>query len=599
MFLSFIVPLYNEEKRIVRSLQEILVFQKELPCQNEWIFVDDGSFDSTERLAREVLGGTPYQWIRFPSNQGKGRAVQKGMLEARGDYLFFIDADLSILPAEYILLLTELQKGYDVAIGSRALQDSRVLVHQSWLREKMGKIFNLIARAFTFKEIRDSQCGFKAFRREVAHELFSLQKIKGFSFDAEILYLAQKKGYRIAEVPVTWKNFPYSRVHILKDSIRMFIDVIRIPWIHRLKPRPPRLINPLLAAVAVCLALALGEATLRSFGSETPKPLPAPKENWVLVPERVWTEPHPLLGWYHQKNKKAVLKEKDFEVEIHTNSQGFRGVREYAPEKPPGTLRALVLGDSFSFGWGVRDEEVWTARLEAESGHLEMINLSVPGYGLDQMLVAFRTLGKGWEADRVFISVFPEDFWRSTRSFADTGHAKPYFSLSGKGELILHNVPVPPPRTLRSGQFPSLIEQGPLERILGQSILYRRLKRPLLKLGSDLGWVDPSLTEEWTIGQAILSELFREIRANRARPVLVIVPSETWANEKRVDTLRKSMLRLGQREGVDTIDLTPSFHQAIKSSSLGKYYFEGDHHWTPEGHRLAAELIRDYLEKRP
>lgn len=365
-----------------------------------------------------------------------------------------------------------------------------------------------------------------------------------------------------------------------------------------LKSRSPLSINLLLVAAAVCIALTLVEITLRDLGFEIPKPSSGPKENWAVVPERIWTEYHPVLGWYHQKNKKAVLKKGNIEVEIRTNSQRFRGVREYVLEKPPGMIRALVLGDSFSFGWGVRDEEVWTAQLEAKSPHLEMINLSVPGYGLDQMHMSFRTIGKEWGADYVFVTVFPEDFWRSTRSFADTGHAKPYFSLSGKGELVLHNVPVPPPQALRTGQFPSLIEQGPFEKLLMQSAIYRKLKRPLLKLGSNLGWIDPSLTDDWTIGQAILSELFREIREAGAKPVFVIVPSETWANEKRVDTLRKSMLRLGKREGVDTIDLTPPFHEATQKSSLSEYYFEQDRHWTPEGHRLAAELILDYLEKQ-
>lgn len=298
--------------------------------------------------------------------------------------------------------------------------------------------------------------------------------------------------------------------------------------------------NLVLLAGSIVVAFVVFEMGLRLFGEAEAKPLPEePRSAWALAPEQVWTEYHPALGWYHQKNKKAVLQKKGFEVEIHTNSQGFRGLKEYGSQKPPDITRAIVLGDSFSFGWGVRDEEAWTAQLELKSSRLEMINLCVPGYGVDQMLMAFRTLGKGWQADYVFVTVFPEDFWRSTRSFADTGHAKPYFTLSAKKELVLHNVPVPPPRTLRTNQFPPLIEQGPIERLMMHSMIYRKLKKPLLKLGSNLGWVDPDLTEEWRVGQAILRQLFQEIR-------------ETGAEE--------------------------------------------DHHWTAQGHVLVAEVIGSYLQ---
>ena len=231
--LSFVVPLYNEEKRIQKTIHEIIAFRGKLSYQNEWIFVDDGSKDATERLARRALGETPYRWIRLESNQGKGRAVQKGILEARGDYVLFSDADLSTPLPEFERLLQMLRDGYDVAIGSRSLPGSRVLVHQSWLRETMGKTFNLLARVLTFKRIRDSQCGFKAFRREVAQKLFSLQKISGFSFDTEIIYLAQQQGLKIAEVPVTWINSKDSKVRMIRDSFWMLVDLFRIRWLHR------------------------------------------------------------------------------------------------------------------------------------------------------------------------------------------------------------------------------------------------------------------------------------------------------------------------------------------------------------------------------
>jgi len=233
MKVSFIVPLFNEKKRIVKAVREISDFRRFFPYENEWLFVDDGSTDGTEALARQELGAMPYRWVRLESNQGKGRAVQRGMFEAEGDFLLFTDADLSTPLAESEKLLRTLKDGYDIAIGSRGLKESQVLVHQNWFRETMGKTFNGFARLLTFKEIHDSQCGFKAFRREAAKELFGLQKLSGFSFDAEILYLAQNLGYRIAEIPVTWVNSPDSRVRIVRDSLSMLRDLFRIRRLHR------------------------------------------------------------------------------------------------------------------------------------------------------------------------------------------------------------------------------------------------------------------------------------------------------------------------------------------------------------------------------
>lgn len=236
MKLSFVVPVYNEEKRIEPAIQGVLAFKKDLPHESEWIFVDDGSTDRTEEIARKALGGAPYRWIKFVSNRGKGRAVREGMLAAGGDYIFFSDADLSTPLSEYEQLLEALKNGSDVAVGSRG-PGARIVVHQGFLRETMGRTFNFIARLFTFKGIRDSQCGFKGFRRQAAQRLFQLQKISGFSFDAEIIYLAQKLNYQVAEVPVTWINSKDSKVRMIRDSTRMLMDLLRIPWLHR-KFRP-------------------------------------------------------------------------------------------------------------------------------------------------------------------------------------------------------------------------------------------------------------------------------------------------------------------------------------------------------------------------
>ena len=231
-YLSVVIPCFDEENRLGPTLENIVDYLKRQNYASEIIVVDDGSRDKTAELAERKLGPFPHRVLRLGTNQGKGEAVKRGVLEAGGQCILFTDADLST-PIEEVALLTErLKDGFDLAIGSRALRDSRVMIRQNLIRESMGKIFNRIARLFSFRKISDSQCGFKCFRRDAARDLFQMQKLKGFSFDAEIIYLAQKKGYRIAEIPVTWRNSPYSRVHILKDSVRMLIDVFRIPWIH-------------------------------------------------------------------------------------------------------------------------------------------------------------------------------------------------------------------------------------------------------------------------------------------------------------------------------------------------------------------------------
>lgn len=364
-----------------------------------------------------------------------------------------------------------------------------------------------------------------------------------------------------------------------------------------LKSRSPLLANLLLAAVAIFMALALAEIGLRVSAHEAPKPPSGPRENWVLVPERVWTEYHPVLGWYHQKNKTAVHTIAKQEIEIHTNSQGFRGTREYDLLKTT-PYRIVALGDSFVFGFGVTDDAVFTAQLEKMRPDLEVINLGVAGYGVDQLLMSYRVIGRHYQADIVLIGIFEEGFWRATRAFADSGHAKPYFSLNPYGSLELHNVPVPEPYSLKTGQFPPLVQKGPLEQVLEKSLLYQRIKKAMMRLGKNLGILDPDLTTEWIVGKAILRDLVYEIRRTGSRPVLLIIPSEYWVKNSRPTSLAKSLHRFAKQHQVDVIDTTPSFYRAIQEKTFHHYYIKGDGHWTREGHQLAADMILNYLKKR-
>jgi dolichyl-phosphate beta-glucosyltransferase len=230
--LSVVIPAFNEEKRLPQTLAAVMVFLKRQPYTSEIIVSDDGSQDRTVQIAGEFLRDFPHQILVTPQNRGKGHAVRRGMLAATGDYVLFTDADLSTPIEEAERFLEHLEKDQDVVIGSRALPGSQVEIRQNFLRETMGKVFNFLAQAWTFKGVHDSQCGFKGFRREAAQKLFRLQKLDGFSFDVEIVYLAQKSGLRLLELPVIWRNSTQSRVRIFRDPLKMFWDILRIRRLH-------------------------------------------------------------------------------------------------------------------------------------------------------------------------------------------------------------------------------------------------------------------------------------------------------------------------------------------------------------------------------
>jgi dolichyl-phosphate beta-glucosyltransferase len=232
--LSIILPAYNEGKRIGVTIEKILDYFHSRNTSFEIIVVDDGSKDKGGEIFEDFSKKYPkVKILRHRTNLGKGATVKTGILEAKGDYIFFSDADLST-PIEEIekLLRGVKEEGYDIAIGSRGLPDSKILVPQPWYRQCIGRFFPWLVRFIVFQDIKDTQCGFKLFKKDVARELFSLQRITGFSFDVEILYLAKKRGYRVKEIPVVWSDSPGSKVRILRDSFLMLKDLLRIRFIH-------------------------------------------------------------------------------------------------------------------------------------------------------------------------------------------------------------------------------------------------------------------------------------------------------------------------------------------------------------------------------
>jgi dolichyl-phosphate beta-glucosyltransferase len=229
--LSIIIPAYNEEQRIAKSLQTILAYLRQQPYPAEVIVVDDGSRDATGEAVRPFRGGVPpVHLLANGRNRGKGFSVRHGFFQARGTYLLFSDADLSTPIEEVERLLAALQHSADIAIGSRALPDSRVEVHQPWYRESMGQFYNLLVQTLAVPGIHDTQCGFKCFRREAAQAICQRMSSERFGFDVEMLYLGRKLGYRVCEVPVVWRHSPQTRVRVGRDAVSMFIDLLRVRW---------------------------------------------------------------------------------------------------------------------------------------------------------------------------------------------------------------------------------------------------------------------------------------------------------------------------------------------------------------------------------
>lgn len=230
-FLSVVIPAYNEALRIAGSLEKIYLYLERQTYTYELILVDDGSSDQTVRIVTDVFKRIePGKLLQNEVNRGKGYSVRRGVLHSTGKYVLFSDADLSTPIEEVEKLLPYLEQGYAIAIGSRALKDSDIQIHQPWYREYMGKVFNVIVRSLMLSEFHDTQCGFKGFRGEVARKLFAQQTIKHFSFDVEVLFLATRYNYTVKEVPIQWFNEPNTRVNAFKDSARMLRDLFTIRY---------------------------------------------------------------------------------------------------------------------------------------------------------------------------------------------------------------------------------------------------------------------------------------------------------------------------------------------------------------------------------
>jgi dolichyl-phosphate beta-glucosyltransferase len=228
---SLIFPAYNESARLAPTLETVLSYVSQQHWQAEIIVVDDGSTDRTADIVREYTRRNPIvRLVQNPGNRGKGYSVRNGMLNAQGDVLLFSDADLSSPISEAPKLLTAIENGADLAIGSRWLNSAVQTQRQSLVRQLFGRIYNLLLRVVLGLDYKDTQCGFKAFTRDAARLIFSAQKIDRWGFDPELLFLARTYSLRVCEIPVEWAHVGASKVNPVVDGLRMFREMLSIRW---------------------------------------------------------------------------------------------------------------------------------------------------------------------------------------------------------------------------------------------------------------------------------------------------------------------------------------------------------------------------------
>ena len=228
---SIILPAYNESARIAATLEKIVAHAAERGWNVEVIVVNDGSSDSTAGIVLDYAKKHGVlRLLENPGNRGKGFSVRNGILHAKGEVLLFSDADLSSPIEEADKLFAAIGKGADIAIGSRWVDSRLQIRRQPLYRRLFGRIFNLALRVILGLQFADTQCGFKAFTRRSAQAIFPQQKIERWGFDPELLYLARRFGFTVSEVPVAWSHREGTRIHPLRDGVRMFIELLRIRW---------------------------------------------------------------------------------------------------------------------------------------------------------------------------------------------------------------------------------------------------------------------------------------------------------------------------------------------------------------------------------
>lgn len=226
-FLSLIIPAHNEETRLPETFKQVFEFIDKQDFPIEIVLVENGSSDSTFKIAQYFAHQHPEVKLLQNSHSGKGRAVKQGMLAAQGEYCFMCDVDLSMPLDEIKRFLPPALQGYDVAIASREAPGA-MRIGEPYYRHFVGRIYNGLIRVLALPGLQDTQCGFKCFRGPVAKDLFTRQTLTGWSFDVEILFIARLLGYRVEEVPIHWYYNPHSKISVVRDSFKMGMDILTI-----------------------------------------------------------------------------------------------------------------------------------------------------------------------------------------------------------------------------------------------------------------------------------------------------------------------------------------------------------------------------------
>lgn len=228
-YVSIIIPAYNEESRLPETLERVIAFMQSQPYESEVIVVENGSADRTFQIAQSYAQRWECLKVIREAQAGKGNAIRRGMLAARGEYRFMCDADLSMPIEELPRFLPPNHPGTDIVIGSREAPGA-VRYHEPDFRHVGGRLVNWMIQLLALPKLDDTQCGFKIFRAPVAEDLFSHQTILGWSFDVEILFIARRRGYAIVEMGIPWYYRELSHVSPLKDAVQLFLDILKIRW---------------------------------------------------------------------------------------------------------------------------------------------------------------------------------------------------------------------------------------------------------------------------------------------------------------------------------------------------------------------------------
>jgi glycosyltransferase involved in cell wall biosynthesis len=226
-FLSIVIPAYNEENRLPNTLEQVFHFLAKQPFASEILVVENGSDDRTFEIAQQFADRLQNVRVLRSEQRGKGLAIQHGVMAAVGEYVFMCDADLSMPVEEISKFIPPQLENVDIAIASREAPGS-IRYNEPYYRHFTGRVFNTLIRFLILPGLQDTQCGFKCMRAQVAREIFPYQTLTGWAFDVELLYIARLHGYRIVEIPIDWYFNADSKISVLRDSLRMFLDLLRI-----------------------------------------------------------------------------------------------------------------------------------------------------------------------------------------------------------------------------------------------------------------------------------------------------------------------------------------------------------------------------------